>query len=231
MIDKQRILLVEDDISLSEWIKEYLERHDYEVYVEHRGDRVVDCVEKIQPALLILDVMLPMMNGFDICRELRPSNMIPILMLTARDDEIDQVVGLELGADDYMIKPVKPRVLLARIQALLRRYKKAANGAKAYTFGDLLIDLSGRKVSYQQHPIHLSDAEFDLLCLLASRSGEILSRDYILQTIHGRDYDGLDRSIDGQISLLRRKFDQAIGEGERIKTVRGKGYMFVTDNW
>ncbi len=234
IVDNSRILLVEDDESLSQWIADYLKQHGYDVHVEFCGDKAIDKVNKLTPALIILDVMLPGKNGFDICRELKPTYPAPILMLTARDDEVDQVVGLELGADDYVIKPVQPRVLLARVQMLLRRYQLGATptpSSNQIIFDKLLINQSSRSLSYKHSIIPLSDAEFDLLWLLANSPYKPLSRDEILRNLRGIDYDGLDRSIDGRISQLRRKLQKHTGHTDKIKTVRGKGYMFISDSW
>lgn len=204
MTENNRILLIEDDESLSLWVSDYLGQHDYQVTIEHRGDQAIDQIRAVQPALIVLDVMLPGKSGFDICREIRPDSDIPILMLTARDDEIDQVVGLELGADDYVLKPVKPRVLLARIQALLRRVSTSMlhsdRSSAILRFEQLTVNSSSRSVMYDDASIALSDAEFDLLWLLVNSPGEPLSRDDILRDLRGIDYDGLDRSVDARVS-------------------------------
>ncbi len=236
MKNNKLILLVEDDVSLAQWISEYLQKHHYDVVVEHRGDQAIKQVEILNPDLIILDLMLPGKNGFDICRELKPVNPAPILMLTAKDDEVDQIVGLELGADDYVIKPVKPRLLLTRIQVLLRRYysekgRHSVDVVNQLNFGELMIDDSSRELSYKNTIIPLSGAEYDLLWLLVNSPGKPLSRDEILQSLRGINYDGLDRSIDTRVSQLRRKLHEYTGRAENIKTVRGKGYMFVADNW
>jgi len=229
--DTNRLLLVEDDESLASVMQEYLEKHNFHVIVEHRGDNAVELITSVQPDLVLLDIMLPGKDGFTICREVRSSFSGPILMLTARDEDMDQVVGLELGADDYICKPVQPRLLLARINAVLRRLQPLnntdSNNRVLLTFGDLAIDESSREVTKSGLQVDLTTAEFDLLLLLAEHVGTILSRDEILREIRGIDYDGIDRSIDLRISRLRKKLDDDPERPELIKTVRGQGYLFA----
>ena len=231
--EKYKLLLVEDDESLAAVMQEYLEKHGFQMEIEHRGDRAVKKINAMQPDLVILDIMLPGKDGFTVCREIRPVYPGPVLMLTARDEDMDQVVGLELGADDYICKPVQPRLLLARIHAVLRRFRPNNHGEPAnrslFRFAGLEIDASSREVRKNDALIDLTTAEFDLLLLLASHSGEILSRDDILQEIRGIDYDGIDRSIDLRISRLRKKLDDDPERPGLIKTVRGRGYLFAGD--
>ncbi len=235
-----RVLIVEDDTRLAALIQEYLQQQGFEVATEPRGDLAATRVQTYQPELVILDLMLPGRYGLDVCRELRPFYLGPILILTAREEDTEQVVGLELGADDYVTKPVQPRVLLARIRALLRRASPPAEPAPLapsstacdkLVFGALCLNRAAREVSLQRRVIEFTTAEFDLLWLLASHAGEILSRDTILQTLRGIDYDGLDRSVDIAISRLRRKLDDAAERPVRIKTIRSQGYLFVPDAW
>lgn len=222
------LLLVEDDVRLAQLVKEYLEQQGLVVGAESRGDTAVQRIRAEQPDLVILDLMLPGLDGMDVCRQVRPDFTNPILMLTARDEDIDQVLGLELGADDYVIKPVKPRVLLARIRNLLRR---RANGSAAHEGqlqnGDLVIDPQRRNVSLADQPLLLTTQEFDLLHLLAASSGTILSRDDILNALSGTEYDGLDRSVDIRIARLRKLLRDDPARPRFIKTVRGKGYLFI----
>ena len=232
MTDKKKILLVEDDEKLASLVKQYLEQSDFDVLIEGRGDRAADTLAQFQPDLLILDIMLPGKDGLTLCKEVRPTFRGPILMLTARDEDFDQVLGLEFGADDYVIKPAEPRVLLARIMALLRRTQRPADSKPtALDFGDLHIDLSSRNVTLDGEPILLSTHEFELLAIIAGQAGQILSRDYLFQTIYKREYDGFDRSMDVRISQLRKKLGDSGDEPQRIKTVWGKGYLFVADAW
>ncbi|MEH0021199.1 MAG: winged helix-turn-helix domain-containing protein [Desulfobacter sp.] len=231
--ETKRILLVEDDLRLATLVSDYLGKQEYDITVEHHGDRAVPKIMQDQPDLVILDLMLPGKDGFAICREVRHSYKGPILILTAREDDMDQVVGLELGADDYVKKPVEPRVLLARIRALFRR---AAPGAGAesvteITFGGLFLCSSSRNVTLDGNAVDLSTTEFDLLWLLASKAGEVLDRDQLCQTVKGIEYDGIDRSIDVAVSRLRKKLKDNPEHPSRIKTVWGSGYLFVADAW
>ena len=225
------IVLVEDDLRLSELVRTYLQSNGFRVSVENRGDRVGDRVQREGPDLVILDLGLPGQDGFSVCRELRAASGVPILILTARNNDIDHVVGLELGADDYVIKPVEPRVLVARIQALLRR-GRGGNPAesKSLRFGALSINTAARSVVLNDQPVALSSNEFDLLFFLASRAGSIQSRETLYQQLYRRDYDGLDRTLDVRISHLRRKLGDT-GTPEKIRTVWGHGYLFVPDVW
>lgn len=232
--EKYNLLLVEDDESLAAVMREYLEKHGFQVEIEHRGDRAVKKIITIQPDLVILDIMLPGKDGFSVCREIRPNYPGPVLMLTARDEDMDQVVGLELGADDYICKPVQPRLLLARIHAVLRRLRPGKHNNEPtsrslFQFGGLVIDESSREVRKDNVLIYLTTAEFDLLLLLAAHTGEILSREDILLEIRGIDYDGIDRSIDLRISRLRKKLGDDPERPSLIKTVRGRGYLFAGD--
>ncbi len=232
-IPQYSLLLVEDDKALAAVMQEYLGKHGFRVEVEHRGDRAVEQICSIQPDLVILDIMLPGKDGFSVCREIRPDYNGPVLMLTARDEDMDQVVGLELGADDYICKPVQPRLLLARIHAVLRRShlnNTADNQRKPLlSFANLTIDESTREVHLKDERIDFTTAEFDLLFLLATNAGKVLSRDDILLETRGIDYDGLNRSIDLRISRIRKKLGNISKYPELIKTVRGRGYLFAGD--
>jgi DNA-binding response OmpR family regulator len=226
------VMLVEDDLRLAELVRGYLENNGFAVIVESRGDRVADKVRRENPDLVVLDLGLPGRDGFSVCKELRSFYSRPVLILTARDDNIDHVLGLELGADDYVIKPVEPRVLLARINALLRRSRALpATDTKALRFGKLSIDPAARSVIHGEQPIALSSNEFDLLMLLASRAGEVQSREVLYQQLYKRDYDGLDRTLDVRISHLRKKLGDDAEHSERIKTIWGQGYLFVPTAW
>jgi two-component system OmpR family response regulator/two-component system response regulator RstA len=229
-----RILLVEDDERLAGLTAEYLSRNDLQVSIEPRGDTAESRILAEQPDLVILDVMLPGKDGFEVCRAVRPHYRGVILMLTARDEDFDQILGLELGADDYIAKPVQPRVLLARIKALLRRLPAASEHDTAsdqLVFGNFRISQSTRTASLGTQAIDLTTAEFDLLWLLASHAGNVLSRDDLLQELRGIGFDGLDRSIDARISRLRKKLNDDPENPTRIKTVRGKGYLFSKHDW
>jgi DNA-binding response OmpR family regulator len=226
------ILLVEDDVRLAELVSRYLESNGFRVAIATRGDEVVETVEREPPDLVILDLGLPGEDGFTVCRQLRLTYSSPILILTARDSDIDHVLGLELGADDYVVKPVEPRVLLARIGALLRR-SRSTSGVERRTlqFGKLSINSASRSVHLDGQSIPLSGNEFDLLLYLASHAGKIQSRETLFKDLFKREYDGMDRLLDIRISRLRRKLGDEAETAERIKTVWGQGYLFVPDAW
>jgi len=232
--DAVDILLVEDDLRLADLTAEYFRQNGLSVVIESRGDRAVSRFHAVHPRIVLLDLMLPGTDGLTICRELREIFDGPILIFTARDSDIDQVIGLEAGADDYVAKPVDPMVLLARTRALLRRVasvdkQRAPHGD--IVLGGLRISESAQEVWLNDVSVQLTTHEFELLRLLARNAGKILSRDEIFQNLRGIDYDGLDRSIDGRISKLRRKLDDNADEPARIKTVWGRGYLLVPDAW
>ena len=232
-----RILLIEDDERLAKLTAEYLRKNEFEVTIEGRGDTAEARILKEDPDLVILDVMLPGKDGFEVCRAVRQQYKGVILMLTARDEDLDQILGLELGADDYIAKPVQPRLLLARIKALLRRAPgsgesgPSADETDELEFGNFRISQATRNAHLGEDIIDLTTAEFDLLWLLARHAGNILSRDDLLQELRGIGFDGLDRSIDARISRLRRKLGDDPENPTRIKTVRGKGYLFSKHDW
>ena len=223
-----RILLVEDDERLAKLTAEYLRKNEFEVTIEGRGDTAEARILKEDPDLVILDVMLPGKDGFEVCRAVRQQYKGVILMLTARDEDLDQILGLELGADDYIAKPVQPRLLLARIKALLRRAPgsgesgPSADETDELEFGNFRISQATRNAHLGEDIIDLTTAEFDLLWLLARHAGNILSRDDLLQELRGIGFDGLDRSIDARISRLRRKLGD--DPTRYVTTVRGVGY-------
>ena len=226
-----RVLLVEDNARLAASIRDYLEQHGFEVTIEGDGLAVAGCFERLRPDLVILDLMLPGKDGLALCREIRRGHQVPILILTARGENIDQVLGLEMGADDYVVKPVEPRVLLARIEAILRRAASPASRASEPTVraGRLTIDATRRSAAIDTRPVELTTGDFDILWLLASRQGSVVTRDEILRVVRGIAYDGLDRSIDARICRLRRKLQDAGGAESMIKTVRLRGYLFAAD--
>ena len=202
------ILLVEDDLRLAELTAEYFRQNGLTVAIESRGDRALSRFAAEKPRVVLLDLMLPGLDGLTICRELRETFEGPILIFTARDSDIDQVIGLEAGADDYVAKPVDPMVLLARTRALLRRVEAGSQSASAgsdIVLGSLRISPSAQEVWLDDVKVQLTTHEFELLLLLARHAGQVLSRDDIFHNLRGIDYDGLDRSIDGRISKLRRR--------------------------
>ena len=239
MIDSNtsnRLLLVEDDTRLANSTREYLENNGYSIAVEYRGDTAVRRILKDEPDLVILDLMLPGLDGLEVCRRVRPMFSAPILMLTARDESNEQIDGLEVGADDYVVKPVVPSVLLARIRALLRHDQRITNATKGTqpvttSAGELHLDYNNRIVTWKGSTVTCTEVEFELLWLFATNAGQILTRDFILRSLNGHDYDGLDRSVDIRVSRLRKLFEQDLAKPTRIKTVRGKGYIFVESAW
>nr|WP_298412233.1 response regulator [uncultured Halomonas sp.] len=228
---KDLVLIIEDDERLANLTREYLETNGFRVAIEADGTHGVERIIELEPDLVILDLMLPGEDGLSICRRVRPQYAGPILMLTARTDDMDQVLGLEMGADDYVPKPVQPRVLLARMRALMRRSDQleSSNGAARLTFNDLLIDSATREAWLSNERIDLTSAEFDLLWLLADNAGRVLTREEIFSALRGIKYDGQDRSIDVRVSRIRPKIGDDPNQPHRIKTVRSKGYLFVKD--
>jgi DNA-binding response OmpR family regulator len=237
MEERAKILLVEDDVKLAALIRQYLEKTgEFDVEIEARGDRAVERALDSMPDLIILDIMLPGLDGLEVCRRIRPEYPGYILMLTALGDEVDEVVGLELGADDYVAKPAGPRRLLARVRTLLRRSHatQRAGGEDSrreerdkITIGNLCIDDSRRVVTVGDDEVELTTAEYELLFLLARHSGEPLSREQIYKELRGIEWDGLDRSIDLRVTRLRRKLGDDAQNPRRIKAIRGVGYLLA----
>lgn len=228
------ILLVEDDRRLADLTAQYFRQNGLTVSLESRGDRAIARFHAERPRVVLLDLMLPGLDGLSVCRELRHIFDGPILIFTARDSDIDQVIGLEAGADDYVAKPVDPMVLLARTRALLRRVEGNAGGtqhAVDIVLGGLRISEAAQEVWLDGVSVQLTTQEFELLCLLARNAGTVLSREIIYKNLRGIEYDGLDRSIDGRVSKLRRKLKDSASKPERIKTVWGRGYLLVPDAW
>ena len=226
------ILIVEDDLRLAQLTSEYLSGNGFTVSLENNGALAVQRIAEEQPDLVVLDLMLPGEDRFSICRRVRRGYSGPILMLTARTDDQDQVQGLEEGADDYICKPVKPSVLLARIKALLRRvdsYESSQTAPEVLRFGNLSIDHARRCAFLADQLIDLTGAEFDLLWLLAANAGTPLSREIIFKKLRGIEYDGVDRSIDVRISRIRPRIGDIGEQPQVIKTIRNKGYLFVSE--
>jgi DNA-binding response OmpR family regulator len=241
---KQHILLVEDDHRLATLIKDYLQKQGFSVMIEDRGDTAQARIVDENPDLVVLDLMLPGKDGLSVCHGVRPTYAGPILILTAKEDDMDQVAGLEMGADDYVKKPIKPRVLLARIRALLRRFEKTTRSdnpsdirapsesmVDELVFGELQIYRASQSIRLNGRPVELTTHEFELLWFLASNGGKVLDRDTLYSTLRGIEFDGLDRSVDLRISHLRKKLEDDATHPQRIKTVWGQGYLFVKDAW
>ena len=225
----QTIVLVEDDLELAELTKERLEREGFSVRHEENGESGRDAIIDSQPDLVVLDIMLPGIDGFEVCKQVRPGYAGPILILTARDEDLDEILGLELGADDFVTKPVKPRLLLARIRALLRRARMEpeARVQEKVSIGSLTVDASRREATVEDVEVDLTTTEFDLLWYLTTHAGEVVSRQDIYQALFQYDYDGLDRSVDVYISRLRNRLGDQPTSPHYIKTVRGVGYLMA----
>ena len=235
----QKVLVVEDETTLLETLAYNLERQGYEVSMAADGRAALEVAREEEPDLIVLDVMLPGLDGFEVCRILRKEMSVPILMLTARDEEVDKVVGLEMGADDYLTKPFSMRELQARVKALLRRvrlvreevaaaadHQPTVEADEPMRFGNLEIDLARREVRLDGEPVRLKPKEYELLVFLARNRGIALSRDLILDRVWGWEHHGSSRTVDVHIRWLREKIEPEPSNAERIITVRGIGYRF-----
>jgi len=222
------ILVIDDDAKLNQLLKRFLRDFDYAVYTAIDAQEGLKKIRAIGPDLIILDVMLPGMTGFDVCKRIRQTSAVPIIMLTARGDLMDKVVGLELGADDYLPKPFEPRELVARIQAVLRRTRNTGSD-RSRRFGRLSIDFHRQKAWLDKARVDLTTNEFAALDLLVRHAGKVMDRDEILQTLRGIDSDAFNRAVDVTISRLRQKLGDDPKNPEYIKTVWGTGYAFIAE--
>lgn len=222
----ESILLVEDDAKLGAYVQTYLNDHGYQLKWFRDGGTALSWVQHTTPNLVILDLMLPDVDGLDLCRDIRRVYSGPILMFTAREDPINEILGLEIGADDFLFKPVEPRLLLARVHALLRRAQSESVSQKL-KIGPLSVHLGARIARVGDQEVSLTSGEFDLLVLLAKSAGEIVSRDRIFQETRGIPYDGMDRSADVKIAQLRKKLSEVSTDADLIRSVRSKGYLMV----
>lgn len=231
----EKILIVEDELSLQETLAYNLKKEGYVVETVGNGRYALESARKLKPDLIVLDIMLPEMDGFEVARILRKEMSSAILMLTARDDEIDRVVGLEVGADDYLTKPFSMRELIARVKAQLRRTRllkeeinKSSEPIKheILTFDNLTIDLTRREVLLNQKPVQLKPKEYELLLFFAEHRRQMLSREFILERVWGWDYIGDSRTVDVHVRWLRQKIESNSSDPKRIVTVRGGGYRF-----
>ena len=218
------ILIVDDESHILELARLYLEKEGYAVETASNGVAGLQKAESGHPALVVLDVMLPGIDGFEICRRLRRQSDVPIIMLTARGDDVDKIVGLELGADDYLTKPFNPRELVARVKAILRRVEGGGQRGRVATIGDLSIELAKREVTIGGRPISLRTKEFDLLVALARDQGVVLTRERLLESVWGYEVDAETRTVDVHVNHLREKL---AGSNVAIETVRGVGYKLV----
>lgn len=225
-MDKQTILVVDDEPNILKLAKMYLERDNFRTIAVGDGLLAMETIRKNKPDLVVLDVMLPKMDGFDLCRRLRSEgNQVPIIMVTARDDDIDKILGLELGADDYLTKPFNPRELVARVRAVLRRGAVKNGGPQSpIQIGDLEIDIAGREISIEGERVDLRTQEFEVLKVLVENKGVVLSREQLLSKAWGYDFYGQTRTVDVHIAQIRRKLAQS---EVHIETVTGIGYKLV----
>ncbi len=227
------LLLIDDDIELGEMLSEFFSRDKFHVTVAHSGEQGLDMLKSEDFDLVILDIMMPGMSGLDVLRELRRDSQLPVLILTARGDDVDSIIGLELGADDYLPKPASPRVLVARIRALLRRSAVSPNVAAEsaaparFELGDLEIQTGARSVSLDGKPVAMTSTEFSMLESLVRRAGHVISKEELSQQVLGRKLEAYDRRVDMHVSNLRRKLGPLPDGEERIKTVRGVGYQYI----
>ena len=227
-LDSARILLVEDDDELAELLTQYLTLHGFTLTRLDNGSEAAARILADSPDLVILDLMLPGANGPDVCRQVRKDFAGAILMLTASQSEADHVAGLELGADDFVIKPIEPRVLLARIRTQLRRRQGTANPDDGVLeVGILEVDLGSRDVSVEGKAVSLTSMEFDILAMLATEAGSVVKRDDLYTRVLGVDYDGIDRGLDVHVSRIRRKLEHSGFDTSRLKAVRGVGYLLA----
>jgi DNA-binding response OmpR family regulator len=230
----EQILVVEDEPSLQETLVYNLERQGYSVKTASDGQSALETARSLEPDLIVLDLMLPILDGFEVCRIIRQESNVPILILTARDDEIDRVIGLEMGADDYLTKPFSMREFLARVKAQLRCVRlireelstESAEPKEVLHFDNLVIDLTRREVLLEGKPLAVKPKEFDLLLFLARHRGQVLSRELILERVWGWDFTGGSRTVDVHVRWLREKIEDDPNNPLRIVTVRGAGYRF-----
>ncbi|EGQ7756349.1 response regulator [Vibrio vulnificus] len=232
MVEDQKLIIVEDDIKLQQMLSDYFMSQGFSVITVDNGTDAPEMILNEKPALVLLDLMLPGQDGLSVCRQIRDAYNGKILMLTASDDDFDHVAALEIGADDFVNKPIKPRVLLARVRMLLRRPDVAVNqDANNCRYGTLKLNRIRRECQLAEQTINLTDGEFDLLWLLATSAEQVLSRESLTKALRGIEYDGVDRTIDNRVVTLRKKLNDTTTPPKKILTVRGKGYMFMPDTW
>lgn len=227
-MQKERILVVEDEIKLARFLELELLHEGYEVLVAHDGREGLRAALEEKPSLVVLDIMLPVLNGMEVCRRIRHASDIPVIMLTAKDDTMDKVMGLDLGADDYMTKPFAIEELLARIRAILKRRGGTAAKGQHLTAGDLVIDTERYQVFFRKQPVELTKREFELLKYLVENRNIVLTRDTLLREVWGFDYAGDTNVVDVYIRYLRSKIDQRF-DTNLIRTVRGVGYILENE--
>ncbi len=224
---QELILVIDDEPKIVKLTRDYLEKDGFRVISAADGPAALQMARREKPDLVVLDLMLPGMDGWEVCRALRRETDLPIIMLTARAEESDQVVGLELGADDYITKPFSPRTLVARVRAILRRAQGRLKPPAILRMEGLEIDLEGHRVELDGEPVHLTPNEFRLLVALAQHPGQLFSRDQLVEALHGTSFESFDRSIDSHIKNLRRKLESDPAHPRFIETVYGEGYRFM----
>jgi DNA-binding response OmpR family regulator len=222
----QRVLVVDDEPKIVELVKLYLEREGYRVIVASDGRSALEIARREQPALVVLDLMLPELDGIEVCRQLRRESKVGIVMLTARSEDVDKLIGLELGADDYITKPFSPREVVARVRAVLRRMGDDWMGEQPLTFGSLTIDPARHEVTLGESPVELTRTEFRLLEAMARNAGRVLTRMQLLDKVQGEAFEGYERTIDAHIKNLRQKIEEDPQKPRYILTVYGVGYKF-----
>jgi two-component system alkaline phosphatase synthesis response regulator PhoP len=223
----QTVLVVDDEARIVKLVRDYLERAGFAVLTARDGEAALALARIEQPDLIVLDLMLPGMDGLDVCRRLRQVSGVPIIMLTARVEEADRVVGLELGADDYVTKPFSPRELVARVRSTLRRASGQVGPSTLIRAGDVELDTDSLMVTVEGEPVDLTSTEFQVLATLARQPGRIFSRDQLLEAVHGVAFEGYDRSIDSHVKNIRRKIERDPRQPRYIQTVYGVGYRFA----
>lgn len=226
----QSVFIVDDDPKLTKLLKTYFDKEGFITYLAHEGTNAVQAIKDKSPDLVILDLMLPGMDGWEICRRLRKDSDVPIIMLTARDEETDRVSGLEMGADDYVSKPFSPREVVARAKAILRRTQKPAEKTEPIRAGNLLIDIERHLVKKGNVALDVTPTEFKILELLATNSGRVFTRLQIVERVQGYAFEGYERTIDAHMKNLRRKIEDNPKEPQHVLTVYGVGYRFAGDN-
>ncbi len=224
--DGARILVVDDEKKIAGLVKAYLEKEGYQVVVAYDGETALELFRQEPPDLVVLDIMLPGLDGLEFCRRVRLDSRAPIIMLSARAEEIDRVVGLEVGADDYVTKPFSPRELVARVRAVLRRGRVSLPGEPAMARGPLLIDRGRRSVQVEEEEVSLTATEFDMLAGLAERPGQVFNRRQLLLLSQGDYFEGYERTVDTHVKNIRRKLREKAGDWDFVETVHGVGYRF-----
>ena len=230
MASKQKILIVDDDEHISELISLYLIREGYDTKEVHDGKSALEAFKTYSPNLIMLDIMMPVMDGYEVCKEIRKTSTVPIIMLTAKGDTIDKVLGLELGADDYIVKPFEAKEMVARVKAVLRRFDKGKaekENSKILKYENLEINMENYTVKYHGEFLNFPPKEFELLYFLAKRPNQVFTRDQLLDKIWGYEYIGDTRTVDVHIKRIREKFDQK--DPWNVKTVWGVGYKFEVE--